>query len=83
MQPWNIPSVPMVQGHASTPLPHASHHEAKPANEAKSSVVSQASTVDIKPNGRTELPEVFFSQFTSRSIYIVRMLVYTYCLSQG
>ncbi|OIW18949.1 hypothetical protein TanjilG_09143 [Lupinus angustifolius] len=52
-QPWNIPSVLTVQGHASTPMPHAFHH----ANETNSNVVSQPSTVDIKPNGRTELPE--------------------------
>ncbi|CAL0331042.1 unnamed protein product [Lupinus luteus] len=52
-QPWN-PSVPTVQGHASTPMPHVFHH----ANEANSNVVSQPPTVDVKPNGRTELPEL-------------------------
>ncbi|KAE9607544.1 hypothetical protein Lal_00026757 [Lupinus albus] len=56
-KPWNIPSVPTVQGHSSTPMPHAFHH----ANEANSNVVSQPSNIDIKPNGRTELPEDLFT----------------------
>ncbi|KAE9613936.1 hypothetical protein Lal_00016447 [Lupinus albus] len=56
-QPWNIPSVPTVQGHASTSMAQTSNH----ANEANSSVVSQPSTVDVKPVGRTELPEDLFT----------------------
>jgi len=61
LQPWTIPSVPSVQGHPNTSMPHASHLVPKSANEAKSSVVSQSSTVDMKPSGRGELPEVFFT----------------------
>ncbi|KAL3021884.1 hypothetical protein AAZX31_05G217100 [Glycine max] len=57
-QPWTVPS---VQGHANTPMPHASHLVPKPANEAKSSVVLHPSTVDIKPSGRSELPEDLFT----------------------
>lgn len=59
MQPWNIASVPTLQGHPSTPMPQVS----KVVNEDKSSVVSQPSTVDIKPSGRNELPEVFFTPY--------------------
>ncbi|XP_047159547.1 probable ADP-ribosylation factor GTPase-activating protein AGD14 isoform X2 [Vigna umbellata] len=57
-QPWTVPS---VQGHPSTSIPHASHLVPKPANEAMSSVVLQTSAVDIKPNGRSELPEDLFT----------------------
>ncbi|KAJ1393502.1 Arf-GAP domain and FG repeat-containing protein 1 [Sesbania bispinosa] len=60
-QPWNMPSVPAVQGHPSTTMLHASHHISNSVNEAKSSVVSQPSTVDIKPSGRNELPEDLFT----------------------
>ncbi|CAL0312463.1 unnamed protein product [Lupinus luteus] len=56
-QSWNIPSVPTVQGHASTSMPQASHN----ANEPSSSIVSQLSTVDVKLVGRTELPEDLFT----------------------
>ncbi|XP_014508924.1 probable ADP-ribosylation factor GTPase-activating protein AGD14 [Vigna radiata var. radiata] len=61
-QPWTIPSVPSVQGHhPNTVMPHASHLVPKSANEAKSSVVLQSSTVDMKPSGRSELPEDLFT----------------------
>lgn len=60
-QPWTIPSAPSVQGLPSTPMPNASNLVPKPANEATSSVVLQSSTVDIKPSGRSELPEDLFS----------------------
>ncbi|XP_057417338.1 probable ADP-ribosylation factor GTPase-activating protein AGD14 isoform X2 [Lotus japonicus] len=62
-QPWHIPSVPTVQGYPSAPLPHASHHisNAKSVNQDTPSVVSQSSTVDIKPSGRNELPQDLFS----------------------
>ncbi|XP_061344978.1 probable ADP-ribosylation factor GTPase-activating protein AGD14 isoform X2 [Gastrolobium bilobum] len=60
-QPWNITSVPAVQGHPSTQMPHASHHVATPANEAKYSVVSQPSSVDMNSSGRNELPEDLFT----------------------
>ncbi|KAJ1437946.1 ARFGAP/RecO-like zinc finger [Sesbania bispinosa] len=49
------------QGHPSTPMLHASHHISNSVNKAKSSVVSQPSTVDIKPSGRNELPEDLFT----------------------
>ncbi|RZB95163.1 putative ADP-ribosylation factor GTPase-activating protein AGD14 isoform C [Glycine soja] len=57
-QPW---TVPLVQGNPSTPMPHTSHLVPKPANEAKSRVVLQPSTADIKPSGRSELPEDLFT----------------------
>ncbi|XP_020220169.1 probable ADP-ribosylation factor GTPase-activating protein AGD14 [Cajanus cajan] len=57
-QPW---TVPLVQGHSSTPMPHASHLVPKPANGAKSTVVLQPSTVDTKSSGRSELPEDLFT----------------------
>ncbi|WVZ22889.1 hypothetical protein V8G54_001433 [Vigna mungo] len=60
-QPWTVPSVPSVQGHPSTSIPHASHLVPKPANEAMSSVVLQTSAVDMKPSGRSELPEDLFT----------------------
>ncbi|RDY05928.1 putative ADP-ribosylation factor GTPase-activating protein AGD14, partial [Mucuna pruriens] len=60
-QPWSVPSVPSVQGNPSTPMPHASHLVPMSANEAKPSVVLQPSTVDIKPSGRSELPEDLFT----------------------
>ncbi|XP_019458422.1 PREDICTED: probable ADP-ribosylation factor GTPase-activating protein AGD14 isoform X2 [Lupinus angustifolius] len=58
-QPWNIP--PTVQGHPSTPMPHAYHHASNPANEAVSNVVSQPSTVEVNPSGREALPEDLFT----------------------
>ncbi|CAL0322203.1 unnamed protein product [Lupinus luteus] len=58
-QPWNIP--PTVQGHPSTPMPHAYHHASNPANEAISNVVSQPSTVEVNPSGREALPEDLFT----------------------
>ncbi|XP_004512854.1 uncharacterized protein [Cicer arietinum] len=45
------------QGHPSTLVPHVS----KVVNEDKSSGASQISTVDMKPNGRNELPEDLFT----------------------
>ncbi|XP_014505475.1 probable ADP-ribosylation factor GTPase-activating protein AGD14 isoform X2 [Vigna radiata var. radiata] len=60
-QPWTVPSVPSVQGHPSTSIPHASHLVPKPANEVMSSVVLQTSAVDMKPSGRSELPEDLFT----------------------
>ncbi|KAH1235962.1 putative ADP-ribosylation factor GTPase-activating protein AGD14 [Glycine max] len=57
-QPW---TVPLVQGNPSTPMPHTSHLVPKPSNEAKSRVVLQPSTADIKPSGRSELPEDLFT----------------------
>jgi len=63
LQPWVVPSVPSVQGHPSTSIPHASHLVPKPANDAMSSVALQPSAVDMKPRGRSELPEVFFTPY--------------------
>jgi len=63
LQPWTVPTVPSVQGHPSTLIPHASHLVPKPANDAMSSVVLQPSAADMKPNGRSELPEVFFTPY--------------------
>ncbi|QCD85298.1 probable ADP-ribosylation factor GTPase-activating protein AGD14 isoform X2 [Vigna unguiculata] len=60
-QPWTVPSVPSLQGHPSTSIPHASHLVPKPANEAMSSVVLQPSAVEMKPSGRNELPEDLFT----------------------
>ncbi|KAL9330186.1 hypothetical protein ACSQ67_005189 [Phaseolus vulgaris] len=60
-QPWVVPSVPSVQGHPSTSIPHASHLVPKPANDAMSSVALQPSAVDMKPRGRSELPEDLFA----------------------
>ncbi|KAF7819841.1 putative ADP-ribosylation factor GTPase-activating protein AGD14 isoform X1 [Senna tora] len=60
-QQWSVSPVPTIQGHQSTPMPHASHLVSKPANEISSSVVSQPSTVEAQPPGRKELPEVFFA----------------------
>ncbi|TKY60906.1 Arf-GAP domain and FG repeat-containing protein 1 [Spatholobus suberectus] len=62
-QPWTVPSIQSVQGHPSTLMPHASQLVPKSANEAKSSVVLQPSTVGIKPkpSGRSELPEDLFT----------------------
>ncbi|KAK7314503.1 hypothetical protein VNO77_33028 [Canavalia gladiata] len=60
-QPWNVPSVPTVQGHSSTQIPHTYHHASKPANEAISTVVSQPSTANVKASGRRELPEDLFT----------------------
>ncbi|XP_027357949.1 probable ADP-ribosylation factor GTPase-activating protein AGD14 isoform X2 [Abrus precatorius] len=59
-QPWNVPPVPAVQGHPSTPMPPTYHHASKPANEAISTVVSQPS-VEVKASGRKELPEDLFT----------------------
>jgi len=52
-----------VQGYPNTSMPHVSHVVPKSAIEAKSSVVFQSSTVDMKPSGRSELPEVFFTSY--------------------
>ncbi|MED6135663.1 hypothetical protein PIB30_048822 [Stylosanthes scabra] len=57
-QPWNISSVPTVQGHPNTAIPHASHDAINPVNTT--SVVSQPST-EVKPSGRKELPEDLFT----------------------
>ncbi|XP_057733589.1 probable ADP-ribosylation factor GTPase-activating protein AGD14 [Arachis stenosperma] len=57
-QPWNISSVPTVQGHQNTPMPHAYHDAINPANTI--SVVSQPST-EVKSIGRKELPEDLFT----------------------
>ncbi|XP_027193086.1 uncharacterized protein [Cicer arietinum] len=60
-QPWHVPFVSTGQGHPSTPMPHAYHHASKPANEAINSAVSQPSAVEVKPSGRSELPEDLFT----------------------
>ncbi|XP_057447105.1 probable ADP-ribosylation factor GTPase-activating protein AGD14 [Lotus japonicus] len=60
-QPWSVPSVPTVQGHPSTQMPDAYHHASNPGNEAINNIVSQPSTVEIKPSGRIELPEDLFT----------------------
>ncbi|CAL0323976.1 unnamed protein product [Lupinus luteus] len=60
-QPWNAPSVPIVQRHPNTPMPRAYHHASKPANETISSVVSQPSTVEVNPSARKALPEDLFT----------------------
>lgn len=72
LQPSHVPSVPTGQGHPNAPMPHAYHHASKPANEAFNSVVSQPSAVEVKPSGRTELPEVIVtSDFSSQSLHFM------------
>ncbi|KAK7358308.1 hypothetical protein VNO77_00235 [Canavalia gladiata] len=60
-QPWTAPFVPSVQGHPSTPRPHAPLLVPMPASDAKSGVVLQPSTIDVKPSARSELPEDLFT----------------------
>ncbi|RDY08319.1 Arf-GAP domain and FG repeat-containing protein 1 [Mucuna pruriens] len=57
-QLWNVHSVPTVQGHPSTPMPH---HASKPANEATSSVLSQPPVLEVA-SGRKELPALWLMQ---------------------
>ncbi|CAJ2636883.1 unnamed protein product [Trifolium pratense] len=60
-QPSHVPYVPTGQGHPNTPIPHAYHHVSKFSNEGFNNVVSQPSAAEVKPSGRTELPEDMFT----------------------
>lgn len=81
LQPWHVPFVSTGQGHPSTPMPHAYHHASKPANEAINSAVSQPSAVEVKPSGRSELPEVIGTFILLQNLCILCTLACVYCLS--
>ncbi|KAI7986116.1 hypothetical protein LOK49_LG14G01226 [Camellia lanceoleosa] len=56
-QPWNLSIASNPQGPSSIPSAQISQAFSKPASD----VTSQSSSMEVKPSGRTELPENLFA----------------------